>query len=83
MTRVFYTFDCREYLMNVLTRSTTRPPFRYRDPNYMFYQLLRPEEIKPEEKMLIAIDTEFVALSRVSLLYSSTRVHVCPFPAIY
>ncbi|KAH7032044.1 ubiquitin carboxyl-terminal hydrolase-domain-containing protein [Linnemannia elongata] len=37
---------------------------KYRDPKYMFYQLLRPEEIKPEEKMLIAIDTEFVALSR-------------------
>ncbi|KAG0195882.1 poly(A)-specific ribonuclease, partial [Mortierella sp. NVP41] len=32
---------------------------KYRDPNYMFYQLLRPDEIKAEEKMLIAIDTEF------------------------
>lgn len=39
---------------------------RYRDPNYVFHQLLRPEEIKQEEKLLIAIDTEFVALSRVS-----------------
>ncbi|KAI7828196.1 ubiquitin carboxyl-terminal hydrolase-domain-containing protein, partial [Gamsiella multidivaricata] len=37
---------------------------KYRDPNYVFYQLLRPDEIKPGEQMLIAIDTEFVALSR-------------------
>ncbi|ORZ06801.1 ubiquitin carboxyl-terminal hydrolase-domain-containing protein, partial [Lobosporangium transversale] len=37
---------------------------KYRDPNYVFYQLLRPEEIKPGQPMLIAIDTEFVALSR-------------------
>ncbi|KAG0356532.1 poly(A)-specific ribonuclease [Podila minutissima] len=37
---------------------------QYRDPNYVFHQLLRPEEIKQEEKLLIAIDTEFVALSR-------------------
>ncbi|KAF9166067.1 poly(A)-specific ribonuclease [Mortierella sp. AD010] len=37
---------------------------KYRDPNYVFYQLLRPDEIKPDQPMLIAIDTEFVALSR-------------------
>ncbi|KAG0202360.1 poly(A)-specific ribonuclease [Mortierella sp. GBA30] len=37
---------------------------KYRDPNYVFYQLLRPDEIKPNENMIIAIDTEFVALSR-------------------
>jgi hypothetical protein len=40
---------------------------RYRDPNYVFYQLLKPEEINTERPMLIAIDTEFVALSRVCL----------------
>ncbi|KAF9355394.1 poly(A)-specific ribonuclease, partial [Mortierella sp. AD094] len=37
---------------------------KYRDPNYVFYQLLRPDEIKTDQPMLIAIDTEFVALSR-------------------
>ncbi|KAF9380588.1 poly(A)-specific ribonuclease [Podila verticillata] len=37
---------------------------KYRDPSYVYHQLLRPEEIKQEEKLLIAIDTEFVALSR-------------------
>ncbi|KAG0230876.1 poly(A)-specific ribonuclease [Mortierella sp. GBA43] len=37
---------------------------KFRDPNYVFYQLLRPEEISPGKQMLIAIDTEFVALSR-------------------
>ncbi|KAF9583086.1 poly(A)-specific ribonuclease [Lunasporangiospora selenospora] len=37
---------------------------KYRDPNFVFYQLLRPEEINMDKPMHIAIDTEFVALSR-------------------
>ncbi|KAG0240611.1 poly(A)-specific ribonuclease [Actinomortierella wolfii] len=37
---------------------------KHRDPKYIFYKLLKPDEIKPGERMLIGIDTEFVTLSR-------------------